>query len=878
MARILFLFNIFFIVLFGCCALCPRAVWAGTDFQEPKRVLLLNSYHKGYLWTDEITRGVEEVFAGKNIELHVEYMDTKRQFGYLHKSFLNSLLSLKHIKHHYDAVITSDDNAFDFFRENKNRIAGTSPHVFCGVNYLDPEDISGLRGITGVNERVDIAGNVELIRRLHPDTRTVLVITDNTTTGITVQDEVARIRERDWGGLRIDLVYDLAIDELGRRLRELDSGTIVLYTCFFRDKDHRFFEYHTSAKFVAAQTRVPVYCVWSFAFGFGGVGGYLVDGYGQGETAAKQVIEILGGTPVDKVPVQWDTPIALRFDYRALAAHGIAMDKLPSGAEIVNQPASFYYQYKPLIWNAVLVFSLLALALTGTVYGLIRARKSEKRREQSEFLHRSLFEKTNDAIFILDGTSGRCLDANQAALDISGRHLDELKQMTIREISPQSEQRWLASEKPGTRAIDLGEVVYFASDNVRKIARASSVRLDDNVVMAIAKDITHDLEMENQLRQAQKMEAIGTLAGGIAHDFNNILSGIFSYSQLAQMNIETDPPNAHKHMAQVIKGAKRASELVYQILTFSRGAEPRASRFEISLIVKEAIKFLRSSIPTSIEINEKSDSKAKVLADPTQVHQVVMNLGTNAYHAMRESGGTLAVALEDVMLSQGDIRSGSLKSTPGPHVRLTVEDTGHGIDADTLTKIFDPYFTTKKPGKGTGMGLSVVDGIIKQHGGFIRASSEIGKGTRFEAFWPVSDQEDAEDDIEEETPDSRDGIGHLLVVDDEPAILKAMKALLGNQGYTVTVQSSPLEALSLFEKKPGEFDLVITDMTMPKMTGVQLSEKILAIRADLPIILCTGYHETLTEEAALDKGISKFLEKPIMPRDLYQAVSALLIP
>ncbi len=878
MTRKFFAVDIFLIALFGICTLlcCPMTVSGGTAFQEPRRVLLLNSYHKGYRWTDEITRGVEEVFAGKNIELHVEYMDTKRQFGYLHQSYLNSLLSLKHIKHRYDAVITSDDNAFDFFRENRDRIAGTSPHVFCGVNFLTPEKISGLRGITGVNERVDIAGNVELIRRLHPDTRTVLVVTDNTTTGRIVQEEVVRIRKQDWNGLTLDLVYDVAIDGLGRRLRELDPGTIVLYTCFFRDKDHRFFEYDTSAKFVAAQAPGPVYCVWSFACGFGGVGGYMVDAYGQGETAAKQVLEILGGTPVDDIPIQWNTPIALRFDYRQLVAHGIALDRLPVGAEIVNQPASFYFKYKSLIWNAVLVFSILGLALAGTVYGLIRVRRSEKRMAKSEFLHRNLFEKTNDAIFILDGTTGRCLDANPAAQDISGRRLDELKQMRIRDISPQSEQRWLASDRPDNRAVDLGEVIYFAPDNVQKMARASSVCLDDNIVMAIAKDITHDLEMENQLRQAQKMEAIGTLAGGIAHDFNNILSGIFSYSQLAQMNIEMDPPKAHQHMAQVIKGAKRASELVYQILTFSRRAEPQASYFEISLIVKEAVKFLRSSIPTSIEIHEQINSQARVLADPTQVHQVVMNLGTNAYHAMGEAGGTLTVTLTDVAITDDDIGFGNL--SPGPHVKLEVADTGHGMDADTLSKVFDPYFTTKKPGKGTGMGLSVVDGIIKQHGGFIRASSEINRGTRFEVFWPVSDPAEFEGEVEEEIPDPREGFGHLLVVDDEPAILKAMKALLGNQGYTVTVMASPLEALALFESHPREFDLVITDMTMPKMTGIQFSEKVLAIREDMPIILCTGYHESLTKEVALDMGIGMFLEKPIMPRDLYKAVSALLNP
>jgi CheY-like chemotaxis protein len=356
------------------------------------------------------------------------------------------------------------------------------------------------------------------------------------------------------------------------------------------------------------------------------------------------------------------------------------------------------------------------------------------------------------------------------------------------------------------------------------------------------------------------MEAIGTLAGGIAHDFNNILSIIFGYNQLAM--VEKDPENRRRHLEELNKGAERAKELVAQILTFSRKAEQQMQPLQASLIVKEALKMLRASIPTTIEIRPNIVSEALVLADPTQIHQVVMNLCTNAYHAMRETGGILAVSLKEVQIAGEEYGYADL--APGNYLKLEVSDTGCGIDTKTQEKIFEPYFTTKKPGEGTGLGLAVVHGIVKSHHGHITVYSEPGKGTSFHVYLPLTEQI-AVDLPEKAAPKELQGKGErVLFVDDEKQIREVVAAILTRNGYQVTTFADGTQALAEFEKEPERFDLVITDMTMPSMTGAELTQKILALRPQTPIILCTGQSELINREKALAMGIRDYLHKPVL--------------
>jgi PAS domain S-box-containing protein len=375
-------------------------------------------------------------------------------------------------------------------------------------------------------------------------------------------------------------------------------------------------------------------------------------------------------------------------------------------------------------------------------------------------------------------------------------------------------------------------------------------------------------KLEAQLAQAQKMEAVGTLAGGIAHDFNNILGIIMGHAELAELHLVKDSP-AKRYIDEVLKAAYRAKDLVKQILTFSRKGEQERKPMQLIPITKEALKFLRASLPMTIEICQEinlSQADDLILGDPTQVQQILMNLSTNAAHAMRERGGTLRVALSSVHFGPSDAGKPAELGL-GKYLKLTVEDSGHGMDWTTINHIFDPFFTTKGPGEGTGLGLAVVHGVITSHGGAITVSSRVGKGTAFHVYLPrLETGETAKTEVVSELPK---GSERILLVDDEEPLANAVKQLLEYLGYKVTVTTSSAEALLAFRQQPEDFDLVITDYTMPKMTGTDLADQIVQIRPGIPIILCTGFNEKISEEGTRKVGgICALMMKPGSLRDI----------
>ena len=381
-------------------------------------------------------------------------------------------------------------------------------------------------------------------------------------------------------------------------------------------------------------------------------------------------------------------------------------------------------------------------------------------------------------------------------------------------------------------------------------------------------------ESERQMQQVLKLQAIGTLAGGIAHDFNNILFPIIGYTELTMDDVAEDSPT-RRNLEEVLKAANRAKDLVQQILTFSRQNGRERKPVRVQGIVTEALHLLRASIPKTIEIECQIDEGCNaILGDPTQIHQVIMNLGTNAYQAMQEIGGRLEVRLAQTEIDYEEtLKRIGIKM--GPHLHLTVADEGVGMEPMVLERIFEPYYTTKEPGKGTGLGLSVIHGIIKNHGGFITVESTPGKGSVFHVYLPTV--EDAEIEAAQDLhPAETRGSEHILLVDDEPQIADMGSQLLEKMGYRVTARTSSTEALKTFAEHPGAFDLVITDMTMPLMTGDRLAQRLWEIRPGIPVILCTGYNELITEEKAIAMGIRRFLLKPVDKDELAAAVRTAL--
>jgi PAS domain S-box-containing protein len=405
-----------------------------------------------------------------------------------------------------------------------------------------------------------------------------------------------------------------------------------------------------------------------------------------------------------------------------------------------------------------------------------------------------------------------------------------------------------------------GEIRWISDNIICHRDTSGTILSYDGVV----KDTTERKQQEEararlqaQLNQAQKMEAIGVLAGGIAHDFNNILAAILGYAEMAKEEAPQDSQLA-SYLDKVLISGVRAKDLVQHILAFSRQSTTDRIPIKIQPLIKESLKMLRATIPTTISISESIDSQCGVvLAEPTQVHQIIMNLCSNAFHAMEETGGLLVVELNTVII-KAPRQLAHLE--PGEYAELVVSDTGRGIGPDIINNIFNPYFTTKEVGKGTGMGLSIAHGIIKSYGGTITVESTPGRGSTFQVYFPVIQAEVKQPEaIEQALP----GKERILFLDDEEALANIGKVMLERMGYTVTAHTHSFEALADFEHDPKKFDLVITDQTMPYMTGTDLAHRMLQIRPDLPIILCTGYSNLINEDSAKIMGIKAFALKPM---------------
>ncbi len=389
----------------------------------------------------------------------------------------------------------------------------------------------------------------------------------------------------------------------------------------------------------------------------------------------------------------------------------------------------------------------------------------------------------------------------------------------------------------------------------------------------ISRDITNELKLERRVAQAQKMEAIGSLAGGIAHDFNNLLFPIVGMSELL---LEDLPKGTieYQNAEAILKAGNRGSVLVKQILAFSRQSEHKKIPVRVQQVLKEVLSLIRSVMPSDIEILPDIQIDAGlIMADPTQIHQIAMNLITNAYHAMDQDGGKMIARLKETLLNKDDVARSCLK--PGKYVTLSISDTGCGIDPAIMSRIFDPYFTTKEEGKGTGLGLAVVYGIVRDHDGDILVDSEMGKGTTFTIHIPLMAQS-AESESAVKADILQGGKERILLVDDDGSIVELEKQILERLGYQVTSHTRSLDALATFQAAPDDFDMLISDMTMPDMNGSQLAGKVLTIRSDIPVILCTGFSERMDQKKAHAMGIKGFMMKPVMMSKMARIIRKVL--
>ena len=585
--------------------------------------------------------------------------------------------------------------------------------------------------------------------------------------------------------------------------------------------------------------------------------------------------------------------------------------ELPDGFwEIATIPSPELPPHLKRQLNLFHIFSLLAGVLLSILVFFIASRQSyltHKVKEQTQDLNNRLLEQkaAEQALseseerlrtlielspigLVLCTMDGSLIIANPAYAQIIGYSVEESLQLTYWDVTPKKymeQEQQILKQLANTGRYGPYEKEYRHKDGYLLPVRLNGMLINQkgiDYIWSSVEDITALKEaaeekhkLAEQLRQSQKMEAIGTLAGGVAHDFNNILAAILGYTELTLFHSSMDA-KGKRHLEGIVTAVERAKKLVNQILTFSKKGEEYHSPIKINEVVLEAINLLKKTIPATISFKLDIDSDLDtVMADPTQIHQVIMNLCTNAYHSMPNYTGIINVSLKQVRVDS-DTAAKNTNLRPGQYILLTVADTGAGIPAEIIDRIFEPFFTTKKQGKGTGMGLAVVHGIVENHGGAIEIKSVVGKGTTFEIFFPLMQKQVINRQEKDQEPVNTKGKERLLWIDDEVILAELGKESLEAYGYTVTSTTSPIDALTLFAAAPHSYDLIITDQTMPEMPGNVLAKKILHIRPDTPIIICTGYSALLDEDTVKKIGVKALLMKPLTANVLNKEIRQIL--
>ncbi|MFW5728349.1 MAG: PAS domain S-box protein [Spirochaetota bacterium] len=565
-------------------------------------------------------------------------------------------------------------------------------------------------------------------------------------------------------------------------------------------------------------------------------------------------------------------------NYRHIARHLSALQPEAPVTELENRNRLPDGDYAWQRWTVRGIFShdgrLLEYQAVGRDVTTQKRMQLELERSEAKFY--KIFQDSPEPI-VISTLDGRFVDVNDTFIQSFGFSRAEIADKSSLELGI-----WYDASERDRIIGEYQEHGHVSNSEHRMVTKSGEMRtylwsLDEIVLeneeylLWLGRDMTETRRLEEQMRTRRRLESIGTLAGGIAHDFNNILAVIFGYGEMAKSKAAFDAALL-RYTEEILKAAGRAKGLVKQVLTFSRQAETERQPVEVRLIIKETLRLMTAALPATIELKTDLTSRAQVNADPTQLHQVFMNLFTNAYHAMRDTGGTLSTTTRDIELSPGN----SYGLDPGPYMRIDVVDTGHGIEPEVAERIFEPYFTTKGVEEGTGLGLSVVHGIVTGVGGAIDVNSTPGKGTRMRLFLPTIVAAKASVESPEEESAAAIAAARILFVDDEEEIATMISESLTLRGYEIDAFVDAERALEAFRKDPEGYDVVVTDQTMPNLTGLQLGRAILEIRADTPIIICTGYSDQMNEDIAAREGFASFLMKPLQERELMGAIESAL--
>ena len=854
------------LILTAVAMLVPGASAAVSQHQ----VLVINSYHEGYSWTDGEVAGIRSIL-GQTPEpiLSVEYLDWRRLPTQENRDAFLHLLQSRYGADRPDVVLTTDNPALDFVLDNRNALFPGVPIVFCGINNYQPSLLRGMTGITGVSEEIDAVGTLKLALQLHSHARRVFIITDFTETGLAVRQAISEATGELSSRVTLEYSPDVTLGELMTTVSTLPSDTIVLAGPFVKDSAGMFVDFPQLADQLAAHTSLPVYGLYEQSLGHGIIGGMLTSPQLEGSRAGQLVQHILDGEAADAIPVERQQSTRPAFDWTRLAAYHIPTSSLPAGSLVINRPVTLMDTDRRL---AMLTVAGLVVLVAGMVFLAV----SDVRRERAEAKALRLataVEQSAEAIAITD-PRGSVTYVNPAFERVTLRRAADALNHPVRELL--GDEAAVPVESAGDVFATTGSwkkrISLTRSDGstVDLDLTVSPVRGPDGGIANftyVGRDITQESALEEQLRQSQKLEAIGMLAGGVAHDFNNILTGILGYANM----LEPDAPDGstmQEGLRVIQQAAERAAELSKQLLSFARRGKRESTSVDLNTTVLEVVSLLTRTINKNITVTEQfNTSQATVLGDAGQLQQVVLNLAINARDAMPD-GGTLTFRTWRQQFSAEQLVAHP-GAAPGTFVALSVSDTGRGIEKKNLRRIFEPFFTTKDPGKGTGMGLAMVYGIVKAHQGFIDVQSELGKGTTFTVYIPATDTPPVAVCARRRVAA---GQATVLVVDDEEVVRKLASEMLRRAGYSVATAASADEATAWYKDHWRDIDLVIVDMVMPGKDGAACFEALKTINPHVRAILTTGYGLDGHAQDTLDAGMVGYLQKPYHSEDLVNAV------
>jgi PAS domain S-box-containing protein len=772
-------------------------------------------------------------------------------------------------------VLTTGKAAFQFALQRRELLFPAATLVFSGIRDFDSTLTAGVTRVTGVVDVLQPKQIMALALQLHPGVRRILVVHDETAVGRQTREAVETLAREFTARTAIQFSAPTTLTGLAETVERLPPNSVVFIGHLEQDRAGNFCDPATIMAWMRPHNRLPIYFLHATTLGKGAVGGALVSGRLQGAYAAMLAMRILNGTDVAALPVARADFTRIVLDYDQLRRFGVNLDQVPANCILLNKASRIQNEHLRLLWGAVCVVAILGLLALILVMNIIERRRVERALRQTQFA----VDHAAISVFWIN-QEGRYIYVNDAACRMLGFAREELLKMDVHAIDrgfpPERwQEHWRLLQEQGSLAVESN---YRGKDGHIYPVEISSNYIEfdgQGYTCAFARDITERKQSEDRLIRSQKMEAIGQLAGGVAHDFNNLLTGILGYATVIER--EVLPGSAVQEAAKTItKASERAAELTKQLLDFARRGERLNVPLDMNAIIGEVTALLSRTLDKSIRITSTLyGGGATVMGDPGQLHQVLLNLAVNARDAMPD-GGDLIFESGIVCLDKEYCRFHA-DTMPGPYVLVSVRDTGCGIPKDMQQRIFEPYFTTKPKGKGTGMGLATAYGIIKNHGGFIEVYSEPQAGAVFRIYLPYSPQKDLKPPHAIDVPSTPlHGTGRILLIDDEQIIRDLATNLLQELGYEVVTAVNGQEAVAFYREHYAAIHLVIVDMAMPEMNGRECYHALKEINPAVRALLSSGYGRNERAEELIGEGMLGFVQKPFNLNELAAAVAAAL--